>query len=61
MPLICWGRFTDESSLDPDTHMLRSDVAAELLNAGLSYMQSDALAINATEWRRIAPLLDRVA
>ena len=60
LPLICWGHFSKDSWLDPDTLMLKKEVAAQLRDAGVSYVQSDALAVNASHWRQVGPLLSKV-
>jgi FkbM family methyltransferase len=60
LPLICWGHFSKDAWLDPDTLMIKKNTAAQLREAGVSYVQTDALAVNAEHWRQIGPLLGRL-
>lgn len=58
MPLICWGHFRGTAPvLDPDSFVLKPQVAKDLIEAGLSYLQTDALCFNLHHWNRFAPLL----
>lgn len=58
MPLICWGHFDGGADvLEPRTFVLKSEIGKKLIDAGVSYLQTDALAINVRWLPRIAPCL----
>ena len=58
MPLICWGHFDGGADvLEPRTFVLKSEIGKKLIDAGVSYLQTDALAINVKWLPRIAPCL----
>jgi FkbM family methyltransferase len=58
MPFICWGYFDSEKgALDPETSILKQDIADRLVKAGISYIQTDALAVNPAYWGKVEALL----
>jgi FkbM family methyltransferase len=58
MPLICWGHFDPGTDvLDPQTFFLKTEISKKLIDAGINYLQTDALAINVKWLPRIAPCL----
>lgn len=47
MPLICWGHFDPSvGMLDPTTFVLMPELAGLLQEAGVNYLQTDAICIN---------------
>lgn len=58
MPLICWGHFdAGAEMLDPRSFVLKSEISKKLIDGGVTYLQTDALAINVRWLSRIAPCL----
>jgi FkbM family methyltransferase len=58
MPLICWGYFESNTDvIDSVSLVLKEEVSKKLLSSGLSYLQTDVLAVNARWLPQIAPCL----
>lgn len=58
VPLFCWGHFRPGAKVfDPKSFVLEPEISRKLQDAGVSYLQTDALCINLRHWKTIAPLL----